>query len=333
MQGTGSYDNFAIEWGYNQGAPGRNAEQERARLDAIVRKALAAGVTWGNYADPRWNAYDDSADPVEWLNQVWPVRDALLTRYGANLLRPGEPGSLLASRFPLIYLFHRYALGAAVNVIGSAKIPPTLVGDGQEPISVWSAASQREALNLVLRALDPKELEVPAALWKMLAPPEPDRDDAERFNSSAGYLFSPQDGARAVAEIVVGGLLDSQRMQRLLVIRHESDDGITPGEIVGAMVKTAFAESATLAGRAQDLANPVQAQVAERLMLLSANADATSEVQAAALAGVLDVQKLVKARNDAAARRLSREIELFLSNPQQNAPKLKPSGAPPGPPV
>ena len=64
--------------------------------------------------------------------------------------------SLLASRFPLIYLYHRYALGSAVNVVGSAKIPASLAGDGQEPITVWPAASQREALQLVLKALDPK---------------------------------------------------------------------------------------------------------------------------------------------------------------------------------
>jgi hypothetical protein len=51
------------------------------------------------------------------------------------------------------------------------------------------------------------------------------------------------------------------------------------------------------------------------------------------LAGVFDIQKIVHARSDAAGRRLNREIELFLSNPQQNLPKLRPSGAPPGPPV
>src|SRR5262249_12807939 len=152
-------------------------------------------------------------------------------RYSANMRRPGEPGSNLASRFPLIYLFHRYALSAAVNVVGSAKIPPSLVGDGQEPVTVWPAASQREALGLVLRALDPKELDLPDSLWMLLAPPEPDREDAERFNSSAGYLFSPQDGARAVAEIVVGGLLDPQRMERLAVISHESSAGVTPNEV------------------------------------------------------------------------------------------------------
>ena len=334
MQGTGSYDNFAIEWGYSQGGLEATAEQDRGRLDAIVRKALARGVTRGNASDPRWNAYDDSTDPVEWLKQVWPVRDALLARFGANQSRVGEPGSRLASRFPLIYLFHRYALGAAINVVGSARIPPSLVGDGQEPVTVWPVASQRKALQLVLRALDPKELDVPLSLWKLLAPPEPDLDDAERFNSSADYLFSPQDGARAVSEIVVGGLLDAQRMERLVVIAHQEADGVAPSEVVAALIKAAFSESvANGSKRERDLGDAVQARVAEGLMLLSTNPDASPEVQSTALAGVTEVRKTLKLRSDAAAQRLSREIELFLSNPQQNVPKLKPSGAPPGPPV
>jgi Met-zincin/Domain of unknown function (DUF5117) len=334
MQGLGSYDNYVIEWGYSSGAPNATAEQERARLDGIVRKALAQRIVWGNYNDPRWNAYDDGPDPVSWLRQIWPVRDALLSHYGAHLLRPGELASLLASRFPLIYLFHRYALSAAINVVGSAKIPPSLAGDGQEPVEVWPAASQREALQLVLKALDPKELEIPASLWRLLAPPEPDRDDSERFNSSAGYLFSPQDGARAVADIVAGGLLDAQRMQRLAVIAHESGGGLSPDEVVSALVQASFpAAGSSATSRGSEVGDAVQTQVAERLMVLSADANATPEVQSAALAGVYRVQKIVHAQQSSTARRLDREIGLFLSDPQQNVPRLKSPGVPPGPPV
>jgi len=159
-------------------------------------------------------------------------------------------------------------------------------------------------------------------------------DDAERFNSSADYLFSPQDGARAVSEIVVGGLLDAQRMERLVVIAHQEADGVAPSEVVAALIKAAFSESvANGSKRERDLGDAVQARVAEGLMLLSTNPDASPEVQSTALAGVTEVRKTLKLRSDAAAQRLSREIELFLSNPQQNVPKLKPSGAPPGPPV
>jgi hypothetical protein len=344
MQGTGSYDRFAIEWGYSQGTPGTTAEQEHARLDAIVRKALAQGIVWGNYVDPRWNAYDDGTDPVAWLKEVWPVRDALLAHYDASLQREGEPASRLGSRFPLIYLFHRYALGAAINVIGSAKIPPSLVGDGQEPVSVWPDARQREALQLVLKALDPKELEIPAGLWKLLVPPEPDQEDPERFTSSAGYLFSQEDGARAIADIVAGGLLDPQRMQRLAVISRMNAGTLSPAEVIAAMVKASFAGPAERgstkpastqlsADGGSPLADAVRSQIAEHLMALAASNTATPEVQAAALAGIHDVQKIVHAEQSPSGRHLDHQINLFLNNPHENTPRPRPSGAPPGPPV
>jgi hypothetical protein len=77
----------------------------------------------------------------------------------------------------------------------------------------------------------------------------------------------------------------------------------------------------------------VQAQVADHLMLLAADGNVSPEVQAAALIGVMNMQKIVHADQSAAGRRLDHEITLFLTNPHQNAPKLKSPGAPPGPPV
>ena len=332
MQGTGSYDRFAIEWGYSQGRPGDSAEQELARLDAIVKAALAKGIVWGNYDDPRWNAYDDGTDPVAWLKEVTPVRDALLAHYGRQMLRPGEPNSMLASRFALVYLFHRYALGAAVNVVGSAKIPPSLAGDGQTPISVWPVESQKEAVRLLLAALNPVELDVPAAIWNALAPVENRDRDPEQFTSSAGYLFSPQDGARAVTESVIGGLLDSKRMERLAVIAHVEKNSLTPAGLVSQIVDAGFAGSAKTPAQ-EDLAGVVQSEIAERLMILAGDGDAPPEVQAAALAGVREVQAAAKKGTGATLQRLDHEITLFLQDPKQNTPKLKGSGAPAGPPV
>jgi hypothetical protein len=334
MQGVGSYDRFAIEWGYSQGVPGISEKDEQGRLDAIVKGAISKGIVWGNFDDPRWNAYDDGPDPVTWLNEVFPVRDALLAHYGPGMLRPGEPASMLASRFPLVYLFHRYALAAAINVVGSAKIPLSLAGDGQQPVIVWPADSQKEALRMVLRALDPAELTIPAGLWSGLGPVENRDADPERFTSSAGYLFSPQDGARAVAEIVVGGLLDPQRVQRLAVISQQDSNTLSPQAVVSALVNAGFGKPANAPAQ-KDLAAVVQAQIAERLMILSVNPDATPEVQAVALAGVHEVQDAVKKSTvkNPALERIDEEITLFLRNPGQNTPKLKSSGAPPGPPV
>jgi hypothetical protein len=333
MQETGSYDRFAIEWGYSQGKPGSNAE-EPARLDAIVKGAIAKGIVWGNTADPRWNSYDDGPDPVTWLREVLPVRDSLLAHYSPRMLRPGQPNSMFTSRLPLVYLFHRYALGAAINVVGGAKIPLSLAGDGQEPIIIWPAESQKEALQLAMSALHPSQLNVSPEIWKALAPPENRDSDAERFTSSAGYLFSPQDGARAVSEIVVGGLLEPRRLQRLGVISQQDTKVPSPGSVVSALVTTAFFDAAKTPAE-RDLAGVVQTEVAERLMILAANAEAPPEVRAVALAGVREVQGAVKksANRGPVIEQIDHEIILFLQNPEQNTPKLKSSGAPPGPPV
>jgi hypothetical protein len=167
-----------------------------------------------------------------------------------------------------------------------------------------------------------------------LAPVENRDSDSERFVSSAGYLFSPQDGARAVSGIVVGGLLDPERMQRLAVISRQESQAPSPRSVVSALVATAFSGTAKTSAE-RDLAGVVQTEVAERLMILAANSEATPEVRAAALAGVREVQSAVKknAARGPGMEQIDHEIMLFLQNPGQNTPKLKSSGAPAGPPV
>lgn len=335
MQGVGRYDKMAIEWGYSQGpqpavdAAGHTHPQERARLNAIIEKWLKQGVTWGNGDDPRWNSYDDGPDPVTWLKETLPVRDKLLARYGPQLLAQGEPWPDLASRFPLVYLFHRYALGAAVNVIGSAKIPPAEKGDGQKPVEIWPADSQREALALVTSALLPPRLNAfPKDLWQYLAPTQ-DRDP-ERFRSSAGYVFSQEDGARAISEVVAGGLLDPERLQRAIVLHQQDPRSPSAREITDALLKVAFHSDVP----ADDpLHGVVVTDIVERLMILSMDDRATPEVRAIAW-GALDQSRVAIGTNaDPVLHRLSHELEVFERDPKNNVPKLKTSGAPPGPPV
>ena len=332
MQGVGSYDRFAIEWGYSEDQSQSQAA-EHDRLDSIVRSAIAKGIVWGNYQDPRWNSYDDGPDPVTWLKQVLPIRDALLARYGPQMLRPGEAKSMLTSRFPMVYLFHRYALAAAINVVGGATIPLSLSGDGQKPVNIWPSASQKAAIQLALQALRPSKLSISPALWKELAPVENADRDPEQFVSSAGYLFSPEDGARAVAEIVISGLLDPQRMERLAVISRQDAGAPSPEYVISAMVQAGFPATASTPEQ-KDLAGVVQAEIASHLMVLAADSKAAPEIQAAALSGVDEINSLLNREPaNATTRFLKREIQLYLQNPLQNTPKLPSSGAPEGPPT
>lgn len=334
MQGVGSYDRAAIEWGYSANgqaeSPDPQDPSERARLNAIWERTLKQGIFWGNYDDPRWNAYDDGPDPVTWLKEVMPIRNALVAAYGPSMLRPGEPVSHLAARFALVYLFHQYALSSAINVIGSAKIPPALSGDEQVPLQVWDPPSQREALRLELQALRPDQMEVPPRVWNDLVQHENNGPNPEAYKSSAGYLFSPYDGARSIAEFVLGGLLQPERLARMDSIHHFDSASPSAKEVIDTAIKSVFATPTTTAS-AHDLSAVVQNELADRLMILAADDNATAEVRGEAWAGVNDVYKRVSANPVSAA--LANEIRNFQRDPKQNVPKLKPSGAPTGPPV
>ena len=337
MQGVGSYDRFAIEWGYStnnqQRQPDVDDPQERQRLEAIVQKALGQGIFWGNYDDPRWNAYDDGPDPVTWLRQVLPVRDALFRSYGPQMLRKGEPTSRLAARFALVYLFHRYALSSALHVVGGAKIPPALAGDRQKPFEVWDPAAQREAVRLAMQALRPEKLEIPADLWRSLVQYENQGPNPESYHSSAGYVFSPYDGARSIAETVFDTLIDAQRLARLNSIHHFDPLSPAASEIISTLVQSAFAPGATTT-KTGELASVVQNELADRLMVLAADDNAPPEVSAEAWAGVEQIHaKLQAADRNAWSTALNRRVEMFLRDPKRNIPKVTPSGVPAGPPI
>jgi hypothetical protein len=121
-------------------------------------------------------------------------------------------------------------------------------------------------------------------------------------------------------------------VERLAVIAQQDVNAPTPGNVISALVTAAFSTTAKTAQL--DLQGVVQTEIADRLMILAANPDATSEVRSAALWGVHETEKAIqKSAPTPALRSLDHEIKLFLENPQQNIPKLKSSGAPPGPPV
>ena len=118
------------------------------------------------------------------------------------------------------------------------------------------------------------------------------------------------------------------------MISRQDAQALSPGNVVSALVTAAFSDTAKTPAE-RDMAGVVQTEVAERLMILASNSDATPEVRAVALAGVREVQGAVKkfVARGPVIEQLDHEIVLFLQNPEQNTPKLKPSGAPAGPPV
>ena len=108
-------------------------------------------------------------------------------------------------------------------------------------------------------------------------------------------IFSARRMERApCAEIVVGGLLEPRRLQRLAVLSRAGHPSPLAGERSLCSGDDCIFRRGQKTAAERDLAGVVQTEVAERLMILAANSEATPEVRAAALAGVHEVQGVVK---------------------------------------
>ena len=182
----GSYDRLAIAWAYT-------AEEDPARLDAIIRAAYAKGVVYPLESDPRWAEYDWGPDPVRWLATTQAVRRVILDRFGAGQLSPGEWVSSLQERFNLAYLYHRFGIQAAQQFVGGQFQTGAVAGDGQTPVAWVPAAKQKEALDLLLAALEPENLDIPDRILAALVPAAGGHADPRAVRLGGGAGLRPAD--------------------------------------------------------------------------------------------------------------------------------------------
>jgi hypothetical protein len=327
---VGAYDRLMAEWAYAPGA-------DRARLDRIVAEAYARGVVFPLASDPRWAEYDWGQDPVAWLRTTQEARRIILARFGAAQLPAGAPVHDLASRFNLAYLYHRFGIQAAQQYVGGQFQTNALAGDGQPPTAWVPAAKQKEALELLLTALLPENLDVPQRIEaELVSAPSSRAPSREAFASDAGATFSPLSAARALAGLIVRPLLEPERAARLTLASGR--DALDLDFLLGRLVGATWDAPAAATPRLDALRRVTQRSVLDAMLALAANPAASPEVRATTLAHLVKLRAALKLRGgaDAAAsahlRACERDLAEFLDRPEsRQAPAPVP--APPGRPI
>lgn len=327
----GAYDRLMIRWGY---APTEDA----ATLDRIVREGYARGMVFPLESDARWCEYDWGPEPQRWLATTLRVRRVLLDRFGVGQLKPGTPVYALQERFSLAYLYHRFAIGAAQKAVGGAYATNALAGDGQAPTAWVPAERQREALTLLMSALEPAQLDVPDRIVAALVDaPQSTNRTRERFRSEAGELFSPLTAARTLAGLIVDPLLEPERAARLTLPRPDGTPDLDA--VVRLLIETTWGAAPPRTERLAMLLRVSQRVVLDDLMALAQQPAATPEVRAVALAQLTSLRTSLHGRagRDAATtahvRLAERDVAEFLDHPETHrVPRAVPS-PPPGRPI
>ena len=327
----GSYDRLAIQWGYTP-------EEDPAALEKIVREGYAKGIFYPLDNDPRWAEYDWGSDPVRWLATTQQVRKVVLDRFGPAQLKPGEWVYTLQQRFNLAYLYHRFGIQAAQQFVGGQYQSNAVAGDGQTPVAWVPAAKQKEALDLLVAALSPENLDIPdRILAALVPPPSGTRGSREQFPSEAGEAFSLWSAARSLAALIVDPLLDPERAARLTL--PAAREALTLEGLLARLVLATWGAPPDASPRRVALRRIAQREVLDAMMDLAARPESAAEVRAAVQTRLARLKSELRARHstDAATeahlRLAEGDLAEFLEKPEVRKARPQRPAAPPGRPI
>jgi len=289
------------------------------------------GLLFTPSTDPRWNRYDDLADPAEYLRQTIAQRKVLMDKYGPAVLKPGEPyGNLRGIRLWMVYLHHRWAIDAATRYIGGMYHNFAVKGDSIPPTEIVPAAKQRELLGLLLDTLDPANLAIPERILSSLtvSSDAPQRraggPDLENFEMPTGYAFDQLSAARTIAGLVMDQIFEPEKAARMVSFADRQQGALTLPEMIDAVSKKVW--DAPAQGAAKSLQRQTQRVFVDSLMILAANPKSTADVKAVAMAAIISMRAKVAERKDpdpvtdAHLRQVERDLARFIQNPS-SAPK------------
>jgi hypothetical protein len=339
--GPGIYDSLAIRYGYT---PFSEAE-EHAALQAIVQEAMDSGIRFITNPDqgtdgsfPEASVWVNGSDVLAELGRVMFVRRALLDAFDEGAVAPGEPMAKLNRRLATVYLHHRYTLDAAVKAVGGMEFRYGIRGDGLPPTRIVDPERQRQALDLVLDAIQPSELAIPERILTLVAPrPFGYRRHRRSFGSDAGPAFDHLGAARTLVAGIVAGLLEPERAHRVVTFAARNPEAPTLEEVIGRTIDRTW--GARPGSRYPALRRVVERVLVDQLLALAANSDATVETRAGAEWGLRRIADLIQAQQPTAPQDQAHQalawsdVERFLQRRDSATSRSQPLDAPPGTPI
>ncbi len=339
--GPGAYDSLAIRYAYSEFPP----SQEEQGLQAIVDEGMERGIrfiadgdnaSWGSF--PEVTPWTNGSDAVEELSRVMDVRRELIRKFDARAIGDGQPMALLNRRFVPVYLHHRYALEAAIKAVGGMEYRYAVRGDPLSVTQIIAPERQRRALEQVLDALEPSELDIPERIIEIMAPRAfGESRDEWYFGAKAAPAFDQLGTARTLATMVIDNLLAPERTARLAAFSARNSESPGLEEVIARVIERTW--GALIGGPQAPLRRVVQRVAVDQLIDLAGNADATVESRAAAEWGLRRISEMIQSRiarlpeEEAHQALAAADIQRFLNRSAGATERTKPLKAPPGTPI
>lgn len=346
--GIGSFDKFSVKFAYSQFAANTN---EAAELEKIIVQGVADGMLYINDSDARGmntahplaSIWDNGTDMVAYLKHEMDVRRIGLNQYGLNSIPNGTPLSELEAKLIPLYLHHRYQLVSALKSVGGLYFTYAVkTNAGISPNKyreIVAPERQREALNAILDTIKPEELAFPENILKIM-PPRADGYDAgtgEYFQKRTEPVFDSIGAATIAADLAVTGLLEPSRAARMIEFNAQDKKYPHFKETVDALMLRIWKTPRPANNYHAAILAAEQNLLVQRLMDLTANADAAPQVRAVSNEALFQLNETLKTqlktKPDAQHRLIQQDIERFLQRPDAPRQKTPPLAIPQGEPI
>jgi len=214
----GPYDYWAIEYAYKPMPAGTTPAAEKAELQRIAARSSEAQLAFGtdedNFfgLDPETIQLDLGNDPLAFASKRLAIARDLFKRQETRELPPDRDYAVLRRSIGYAINDATRAVGVLARQIGGVRTLRDFPGSGREPLQPVSAEVQREALDLIARAvLSPEGLTLTPALQRRLAP-----DYLDRAEGGGATDFSVQQRLLDLQRAVLNYLMSDVIATRIL---------------------------------------------------------------------------------------------------------------------
>ena len=178
-------------------------------------------------AHPYTHLWDNGKEPADELNRVMEIRTVAMRNFGENNIKPGAPMATLEEVFVPMYFFHRYQTEATAKVVGGLNYRYAVRGDGQPVAELLTPQQELNALEALLKTVQPSTLMLPENLLRII-PPRPLGyvRHRELIKIRTELTFDPLSAAETAADLTFSLILHPARTNRLF--EHHSRDARLP---------------------------------------------------------------------------------------------------------
>lgn len=294
---VGTYDQWAIEYGYTQFSGDLSPEDEVKRLKKVANKASekkhAYGTDEDTYPagalDPHAAIWDLSDDPMAWAKERMGVCQDILSSKSLvdRVVNEQDNYVPLRSAVQTLLVQEYVAAARAVKYVGGQHTARPHKGDksGQLPLLPVEAEQQREAMRFIAtNAFTKDAFAVAPETLNLLQDPKLWDWHNNTFQYGRRFDFPMSGWVAALQNGIVMQLMHPMRLQRMVDTEYKQDDPYRVSEMFRTMTGTIWTDNIVPSGRTAAMQRNLQRIYLHHLVQMTVTPQPGTPWEAIALA-------------------------------------------------